>query len=90
MAKIKISKATVDAAQPGEREEIYWDDRLPGFGLKVTPAGAKVYLYRYRIARPGLAAQTAPKKYTIGKHGELTPDQARKRAQELAAARQSG
>lgn len=90
MAKIKISKVSVDAVEPAFRDEIYWDDRLPGFGLKVTPTGSKVYLYRYRIARPGRAAQTAPRKYTIGRHGELTPDQARKRAQELAALVASG
>ncbi len=90
MSKIRISKSTVDGALPGDREETHWDDRLPGFGLKVTPAGSKVYIYRYRIARPGEAAKTAPRKYTIGKHGELTPDQARKRAQELAALVVSG
>jgi integrase len=90
MAKIRISKTSVDAAQPGGREETYWDDRLPGFGLKVTPTGSKVYVYRYRIARPGMAAKTAPRKYTIGRHGELTPDQARKRAQDLAALVSSG
>lgn len=69
---------------------MYWDDRLAGFGLKVTPTGSKVYIYRYRVALPRQAAQTAPKKYTIGKHGELTPDQARRRAQELAAIVASG
>lgn len=90
MAKIKISKSAVDAVQPQEREEVYWDDRLAGFGLKVTPTGSKVYIYRYRVALPGHAAKTAPKKYTIGKHGELTPDQARRRAQELAAIVASG
>lgn len=90
VAKIKISKSAVDAVQPQEREEVYWDDRLAGFGLKVTPTGSKVYIYRYRVALPGQAAKTAPKKYTIGKHGELTPDQARKRAQELAAIVASG
>lgn len=90
MAKIKISKSAVDAVQPQEREEVYWDDRFAGFGLKVTPTGSKVYIYRYRVALPGHAAKTAPKKYTIGKHGELTPDQARRRAQELAAIVASG
>lgn len=90
MAKIKISKSAVDAVQPQEREEVYWDDRLAGFGLKVTPTGSKVYIYRYRVALPRQASQTAPKKYTIGKHGELTPDQARRRAQELAAIVASG
>lgn len=90
MAKIRIGKSAVDAVQPQEREEVYWDDRLAGFGLKVTPTGSKVYIYRYRVALPGQAAKTAPKKYTIGKHGEITPDQARKRAQELASIVASG
>lgn len=84
MASIKISKATVDAAQVGERDLVYWDKSLSGFGLKVTPAGRKVYLYRYRIAVPGKAAKTHPITLTIGKHGELTPDQARDTATALA------
>lgn len=86
MAKVRISKTTVDAAAPSAAGDVtVWDDRIAGFGLKVTPAGAKVYIYRYRISRPGQASQTAPRKYTIGRHGNLTPEQARKRAQELAA-----
>ena len=89
MAKAPITKRTVDASQPGDVEYIVWDDggkeTVKGFGLKVTPAGSKVYLYQYRLARPGMAEKTNPKKYTIGKHGNLTPDQARARAKELAA-----
>lgn len=76
----------MDAAAPSPAGDVtVWDDRLAGFGLKVTPAGAKVYFYRYRLSRPGQASQTPPRKYTIGRHGNLTPDQARRRAQELAA-----
>lgn len=85
MAKAIISKRTVDAAMPASKDVILWDEKLPGFGLKVTPAGGKSYLYRFRLARPGEAERTAPAKYSIGKHGELTSEQARKRAQELAA-----
>jgi len=88
MAKAPITKRTVDSAKPAATEYVVWDDggkeTIKGFGLKVTLAGAKVYLYQYRLARPGNAAQTAPRKYTIGKHGDLTPDQARNRARELA------
>ena len=85
MAKVRISKTSVDATTPSAAGDVtLWDDRIAGFGLKVTPAGAKVYFYRYRISRPGKASQTAPRKYTIGRHGNLTPDQARRRAQELA------
>jgi integrase len=84
MPSVKISKATVDAAQPGETDRMYWDKAIAGFGLKITPAGRKVYLYRYRLAPPGRAAKTNPITLTIGKHGDLTPDQARDRATELA------
>lgn len=89
MAKAPITKRTVDAAKPEKVDYVIWDDggkeTIKGFGLKVTPNGGKVYVYQYRIARAGMAAQTSPRKYTIGKHGELTPDQARIRARELAA-----
>lgn len=84
-----ISKTTVDQAKAGDRDLFIWDHGgkqvVPGFGLKVTPAGKKTYIFQYRLARPGEAESTAPVRYTIGAHGKLTPDQARKRAQELAA-----
>lgn len=89
MAKAPITKRTVDAAKAAAREYIIWDhggkETIKGLGLKVTPAGGKVYIYQYRLARPGMADRTPPRKYTIGKHGNLTPDQARSRAKELAA-----
>ena len=85
MAKATITKRTVDAAKPTDRDVFIWDDEVSGFGLKVTPAGGKVYVFQYRIARPGEAARTPAKRYTIGKHGALTPDQARKSAKGLAA-----
>ena len=85
MAKVAISKRTVDAAKPGVRDVFLWDERLTGFGLKVSPAGGRTYIFQYRMARRGEAERTAPRRYTIGKHGALTPDQARKRAEELAA-----
>jgi integrase len=90
MATSSITKRTVDAAKPAAAEYVLWDDGVSGFGLKITPAGSKVYIYRYRLARPGQASQTAPRKYTIGKHGNLTPDQARKRAKGLAALVEQG
>lgn len=88
MPKASITKRVVDTATPATSEYVIWDDggkdTVKGFGLKVTPAGSKVYIYQYRLARPGKAASTSPRKYTIGKHGEFTPDQARSRAKELA------
>ena len=89
MAGTLITKRTVDAAQPGPRDHFVWDGgekgAVKGFGLKVTPAGGKIYVFQYRIARPGEAERTPAKRYTIGKHGNKTPDEARKRAKDLAA-----
>lgn len=80
MATGRINKTSVDAAQPGDKDWLLWDDKLPGFGLKVTPAGSKVYIYQYRIGGRGAKVR----RFTIGKHGKLTADKARKQAEIVA------
>jgi integrase len=90
MPQAKITKRTVDAAKAGERNQFLWDDEVHGFGLKVTPAGGKVYVYQFRLARPGMAELTPPARWTIGRHGKLTPEQARKEAKRLAALVEQG
>lgn len=80
----RITKRTLDAAEAGERDYFVWDTGFPGFGFKVTPKGRKVFVYQYRLPAPGEAAQTAPVRYTIGRYGAITPDQARKTAERLA------
>ncbi len=80
MATGRINKSGVDAVQSSTKDVILWDDKLSGFGLKVTPAGAKTYLFQYRLG--GRAGKT--RRVTIGKHGAYTPDAARKEAERLA------
>ena len=79
MATGRISKRTVDATTLGARDVYLWDADLAGFGLKVTPTGSKVYLAQYRIG--GRKGRT--RRVTIGRHGTLTPDQARREARRL-------
>jgi integrase len=75
-----ISKRAVDATVPADRDVFLWDDRLRGFGLKVTPTGAKIYIVQYRIGGRG----TPTRRITIGKHGSpWTPDLARRKAKQL-------
>jgi integrase len=76
----RITKSFVDAAQPGAKDILFWDDRLLGFGCKVTPKGAKVFIYQYRMGGRGSPAR----RYTIGRHGQLTAEQARREAEVLA------
>ncbi len=79
MATGRISKRSADALKPGERNKLLWDSALPGFGLKVTPAGGRTYLVQYRIG--GRKGRT--RRVTIGKHGPLTPEQARLEAKRI-------
>ena len=67
MPTARITKTSVDAAQPEPKDWMLWDDRLGGFGLKVTPAGSKVYILQYRMGGRGAKPQL------------LTPDQPQRR-----------
>ena len=80
MPTLRITKAAVDAIQPTEKDQLHWDNRLPGFGCKVTPKGSKIFIYQYRLGGRGAPAR----RFTIGKHGALTADQARREAEMLA------
>ena len=80
MAKARITKQAVESARAGEKDQLLWDDRLSGFGLKVTPKGSKIFVYQYRLGGRG----SPVRRYTIGKYGALTPDQARRHAETLA------
>ncbi|MDH3195215.1 MAG: site-specific integrase, partial [Hyphomicrobiales bacterium] len=74
-----ISKRSIDARKPENKDSYLWDDELSGFGLKVTPAGRKVYLVQYRLGgRKGRV-----RRVTIGIQGRITPEQARIEAKRL-------
>jgi integrase len=78
----RIIKRTVDAVHPGGADQFLWDAELKGFGLKVTPAGSKIYILQYRKGGRG----SPTKRVTIGRHGAVTPEQARKEAARLLGA----
>lgn len=86
MSVRRISKRAVDASQPLAKDAYLWDDELTGFGVKITPAGRKVYLVQYRIG--GRRGRT--RRVTIGPHGTVTPEQARTDAKRLLGAAASG
>jgi integrase len=74
--KIKISKASVDAAKPREKRYTLWDSTLGGFGLVVAPTGLKSFVLRYRAKH-----KFAPKQFvSLGRYGVVTPDEARRKA----------
>lgn len=76
--RAKITKTAVDNLKPGSRDAFLWDTEITGFGCKITPAGRKVYVLQYRTE--GQDSRRAPKRITLGKHGDITTEVARQRA----------
>ena len=49
---MRLTSATIRTAKPprGRADHVYFDDDLPGFGLRVRASGAKAFLVQYAIA----------------------------------------
>ena len=69
----RLTKRTVDALVAEGRDSVFWDSELPGFGLRVYRTGRKVYCVQTR-------GPAGPKRVTLGRHGEISADTARRQA----------
>ena len=78
-----ISRRTVEGLPMGERETVFWDRALSGFGVRVYPSGSKVYLVQTR-------AGGKSRRVTIGRHGLLSAEQARRKAAAVIAGIKAG
>jgi integrase len=86
MPRIKLTKSTIDSLPTPNSDAVFWDAGFPGFGVKVTPKGRKVFIALYRTGGAG----SKLRKYTIGPYGRVTLHQARVAAQKVFAARLEG
>jgi integrase len=64
MARIKFTAATIESIKPTSVRVDYFDATVRGFGLRVTPTGAKTWFYWYRLPT-GKA-----RRWTIGRYGK--------------------
>ena len=72
----RITGRSVDALRAGLKDAVFWDRDLAGFGVRVHATGRKVYVVQSR--GPG-----GLKRLSLGPHGDLFPQDARKRAREI-------
>jgi integrase len=86
MPRIRLTKSTIDSLPTANSDVVYWDAGVPGFGVKVTPKGRKVFIVLYRTGGAG----SKLRKYTIGPYGRVTLHQARVAAQKVFAAKLEG
>src|SRR5580692_9401933 len=79
MGKIKLTKTVVDGATARAKEYELRDTIVPGFLVKVTPTGRRIFMLQYRT---NVGDRRKP---VIGRFGELTVEQARSIAQDWLA-----
>ena len=77
-----ITEHTV-AALSVRRDTVVWDRALTGFGVRVYPSGAKVYVVQAR-------GPAGTRRITVGRHGVIGASEARRRATLIVARIRAG
>ena len=44
MPRLKLTKSAIDGLSTPVKDTVYWDSGCPGFGVKITPKGRKVFI----------------------------------------------
>jgi integrase len=79
-AASRLTKRLVESIKPDPARELWaWDAELKGFGLRVMPNGLRTYVIQYRDAG------RHTRRMTLGRHGVITAEEARKRAMQRLA-----
>lgn len=87
-SSIILTKTVVDAAEPKPQRYDLWDSKLSGFGLRIEASGTKTFIVRYRANGGG---RKAPRRFmTIGRFGNLTVDEARRKAKAVLGSAANG
>jgi len=81
--RIKLNKGIVESLEADGQDRLYWDSELAAFGLRVHPSGSKSYFVDYY-------ANGKRGRMSLGAHGVLTCDEARRRAREILVGAEKG
>jgi len=81
---VSLTKRAIDGLEQTDTRYFAWDDDPKGFGVRVAPGGRKTFVVDY-VTESGRRRRPA-----IGVYGELTVDQARKKARRILAAVSDG
>jgi integrase len=80
---MKFTQRGIAGLSPDRAEKFYWDEALPGFGIRVKPSGAKTFIIQYRRG-------ARQRRYAIGACGTFRLEEARERARRLLVSVRDG
>ena len=86
--KSALTAEVVARAEPLGAPYVIWDDRLTGFGVRVSPGGTKSFFVQYRTGDG--RRKDRNRKLTLGRYPGLTQGAARKQAQALLGRARDG
>ena len=72
----KLTKRMIDTLHSEATDYFVWDTQIAGFGVRIMPSGAKTYQAQYRKGG-------RTRRVSVGRHGKITVDEARKLAKEI-------
>lgn len=82
--KLNLTKTAIEGLHPEPgKQVIYWDAKIPGLGLRVSPGGAKTFFVQSRI-------KGRVRKVTIGPAAFVAPEKARKLAMDYLSKMATG
>jgi len=80
---MKLTQASIAKLPTDKPDAVYYDDELPGFGIRVRAGGSRNYIVRYR--QGGLE-----RRHTVGSVSVLSIEEARKKARKVLVAVDEG
>src|SRR5262249_27012107 len=80
VSQMRLTASTIKTLKlpEGISDKVFFDDDLPGFGVRVRPSGVKPWLVQYAIAGK-------TRRMTLGSPAVLDPGKARDKAKDLLA-----
>jgi integrase len=72
----KLTKRSVEGFELRAKSYFEWDSEIKGFGVRIMPSGTRTYQVQYRKGG-------RTRRASIGRHGNITAEQARNRAREV-------
>jgi integrase len=83
MPILRLGRRSISSLPAVGKATIFYDAELKGFGIKVSPTGARSWLVEYRPGEGG--RRVTKRRMVIGTPATLTPEKAREAAEKLLA-----